>query len=487
MHQTKPSKASEILLPLPKNLEDRDGIFRLHKTTSIAADPMFSHVANLAVSMLGCKHGGEDILFKYQGGLAGEEYLLSVAKSQIVIKASTEEGIFRGLSTLRRLDLASNHLIPCLRCQDKPTYVWRGFMLDCSRHFFTTAFIKKLLDAASLFHLNRFHWHLSDDQGWRIPIDGYEKLISVGSKHTERQYTEQSIYEGHYTKEAIQEIQDYAHQRYIQVIPEIETPGHVSALLASYPQLGCTTGPYTVEDRWGIFEEVLCAGNDEVLSVLNTIISQTASLFTDPYIHIGGDECPHVRWESCPRCQKRVQELGIAEPKELQGWLTSKICTMVHENGKRPIGWDEVLQGAQKFGLPKDLIIMSWRGKVGGDEALELGHEVIMSPNTEGCYFDYKHVDSAEEMGNIGVSTLEQVASFTPGSDANILGSQGNLWTEKVLSSRQAEYLLFPRLPILAERLWNPQEDPDSVNRRLPFLLEICSALDILHYTPKRL
>ncbi|MDD3902400.1 MAG: beta-N-acetylhexosaminidase [Sphaerochaeta sp.] len=491
MQKTKTLPVRELLMPLPKHIEEKDGVFRLHHGTTISYDPHFLEVAKLATEQLLCNLGGEDILFKFQEELNEEAYHLKVSKNQIVIKAGTKSGAFCALQTLRQIALANDNLIPCCLIQDEPLYSWRGFMLDCSRHFFSPTFIKKLIDAAALHHLNRFHWHLTDDQGWRLPITGYEKLITVGSFRTELNYTETTRYGGSYTEDEIRDIQEYAHTRCMLVIPEIETPGHASALLASYPNLGCTKGPYEVQDRWGIFEEVMCAGNDEVLTFLQTAIHQISTLFTDPYIHIGGDECPHTAWQRCPACQKRMKDEGLDSAKQLQSWMTSKICKMVEAEGKRPIGWDEVLEGTEKLSLPSSLIVMSWRGEQGGIEASNLGHEVIMSPNTAGCYFDYKHLDSFDEPGNIGVTTLEKTAEFSPVSPSmddqakeKILGGQGNLWTELVTSARSAEYLLFPRLSLLSERLWNPQ-DLESFETRRTSLEKKLTLLDIQHYKGK--
>ncbi len=483
-----PQKASELLFPLPQTVEDLPGTFRFHTGLCIATAPLFQSVGLFACEVLGCKAGGEDILFKENRELQGEAYEMKISKQQVVIKSGTTEGAFRGLSTLRRLILSAQNQIPCCRIQDYPLYEWRGLMIDCSRHYFTPAFLKKLIDIASLFHLNRFHWHLTDDQGWRIPIDGWEKLTSTGSKRTLLQHTDNRSYGQAYSRQEIQDIQAYAHMRHMMVIPEIETPGHASAALASYPQLGCTGGPYETQDRWGIFEDVLCSGNDEVLTFLGDVIAQVASLFTDPYIHIGGDECPHTRWETCPKCQKRIQDQGLGDAKELQSWMTSKICAMVHDAGKRPIGWDEVLEGTQTMGLPQDLIVMSWRGVAGGIEATKRGHQVIMCPKTEGCYFDYKHTDDPEEFGNLGISRISEVANFSPLKDIHdevakpyILGSQGNLWTEKITCGSQAEYMLFPRLMVLAERLWNPQES-DQTLQRIEILHTLCDALSLNCY-----
>ena len=481
-------RASEVLLPMPKQIEDRDGVFRIHKTTTIASDPLFAAEADLAAQLLGCKRGGEDILLKRESQLTDESYQISITKKQIVIKAGNNCGIFRALSTIRRLAILENNLLPCCKIEDSPDYTWRGFMIDCSRHYFSVEFLKRVIDIASLFHLNRFHWHLTDDQGWRIPIKSWPLLEQVASKRTELQYTDGRSYGRIYTEEEILEVQSFAHQRHMLVIPEIETPGHVSAVLAAYPELGCSGGPYEVQDRWGIFDEVLCAGNDRTLQFLSQAVQEIARLFTDPYIHIGGDECPHIAWEHCPKCKHKLQQLGLDESKQLQSYLTSEISAMVQSCGKRPIGWDEVLEGTQTIGLPENLIVMSWRGVEGGLAASKRGHEVIMCPNTEGCYFDYKHCDSEEEIGNLGISSLMQVASFTPCppqmdaiTASKVLGAQANLWSEKIPSSKIAEYLLFPRLLILSERLWNPQP-PESSLKKLPLLQKMCDALGVLCY-----
>jgi len=475
--------ASEVLLPMPKRVIDREGAFRIHQTTSIASDPLFCEVADLAAQLLDCKRGGEDILFKLNDQLEQESYLLSVSKKQIVITASDSCGAFRGFSTLRRLALTMDNLISCCTIEDSADFTWRGFMIDSSRHYFSIDFIKKIIDIASLFHLNRFHWHLTDDQGWRIPSKKWPKLQTISARRREIQYMNNTYYGRIYTREEILEVQKYAHQRHMLVIPEFDTPGHVSALLAAYPEFGCTSGPYEVQGRWGIFDEVLCAGNENTLTLLNSIIEEIAELFTDPYIHIGGDECPHTAWDHCPKCQEKMKQLGLTESRQLQSYLTKEVSRMVQKVGKRPIGWDEVLEGTETLSLPENLIVMSWRGTEGGLEASKRGHEVIMCPNTEGCYFDYKHIDSEEEIGNLGVSTLKQVASFNPWPPQmeKPLGAQANLWSEKVTSSRLAEYLLMPRLMLFAERLWNPQNPQDSL-RKLPILHHLCDRLQVLCY-----
>lgn len=484
MQKTQPKKASELIMPLPLHIVDNEGAFRLHNGTTISFAPTFREVAELARDQLSCNFGGEDVLLKKVDTLPREGYTLKVTKNQIVLAASQIEGAFHGCMTLRQMALANDNIIPCCKIEDEPLYSWRGFMLDCSRHFFSPAFIKKLIDAAALHHLNRFHWHLTDDQGWRFPVDGYPNLEAIGSKRTELQYDGETTYGGFYQEDEIKDIVAYASQRQVLVIPEIETPGHASALLASYPHLGCTGGPYAVQDRWGIFEEVMCAGNDEVLQFLEAAISTLARLFPGPYIHIGGDECPHKRWEQCPKCQKRMQTNNLHSENELQAWMTTQVANIVEKQGKRPIGWDEVLEGSETCGLPASLIVMSWRGTEGGRKASQLGHQIIMSPNTAGCYFDYKHLDSIEEPGNLGVTTLKDTSLFDPcpedldeASKEMVLGGQGNLWTEKIVWSKHAEYMLFPRLSILAERVWNPQ-DIGSISLRRSSLEKKLSALD---------
>jgi hexosaminidase len=478
----------DMLFPMSRSVEEGEGFFRVSESTSIASDPLFEEVADLGSELLDLKRGGEDILFTVYERLAQEEYVLSITKNQIVIKASTAEGAFRGLSTLRRLCIASDRMIPVGTISDGPSFEWRGFMLDCSRHVFTPDFIKKMIDVASLFGMNRFHWHLTDDQGWRIPIEGYPRLESIASRRILLNYADGRTYGRMYTKREIAEIEAYARQRHMIVIPEIETPGHASALLAAYPDFGCTKGPYEVQDRWGIFDEVMCIGNDDLLVFLEDAIKQIAELFSGPYVHIGGDEAPRTAWESCPACKKRMKEERLSHAGELQGWMTSQVARIVAKHGKRAIGWDEVLDGTEHMGLPKDIIVQSWRGIRGGVEAAGRGHQVIMSPKTEGCYLDYKHVDSEEEMGNLGISTIEQVARFTPvppqmDEEAKncVLGAQVNLWTEKVATGRQAEYMLFPRLFVMAQQLWCPQEADETLAKR-ELLERFCGKLDLVCY-----
>lgn len=503
--QPKYTKASEQLIPMPSRLSDSDGIFSFNSDIGIIYSELFKPEALLAASSLAKSAGldsdyptmqvggGRHATYKKSIRLVhselapqqSEAYRLIVTPEQIDIEAGSEAGIWCGIETVRQLILSSGADIPCFSCYDEPRFEWRGFMLDCCRHFFTVEFIKKMIDVASLHHLNRFHWHLVDDQGWRIPIPEYPLLTEVGAYRTKLDQNWDPIYGGFYTHEQIREVVAYAAQRHVMVVPEIETPGHASALLTAYPELGCTGGPYQVEARWGIFDEVMCVGNDKVLTVLDAVFKTVAELFPAPYIHIGGDECPRTRWKECPKCQQRMKDEHLKSEDELQSWMTVQVTKLVEKYGRRAIGWDEVLDGTESLGLPKSVIVMSWRGLEGGIKASAMGHQVIMCPIT-GCYLDYRHLTSPEEPGNIGLVTVKSAYESDPIVDEmdeqqaqNVIGGQGNLWTEKICYSKHAEYMYFPRLSALAEGLWTPKANKDfeSFRNRLPALQDRLDAL----------
>jgi hexosaminidase len=478
--------AHELLLPSPKSMEESGGLLKLHLGSAYALDESFRPLAPLLESQLGLNEGCEDVLLgRSPEPLPKEAYTLKVTKEQVVAKASDIHGMFNAIQTLRQLYLANDGLIPCCRIEDAPAFPWRGFMLDCSRHFFPVDEIKKLIDVAAMHHLNVFHWHLTDDQGWRFPVQGYPRLEEIAGKRVDHAYTDGRTYGGFYSEADIKDVVQFAEERMVTVVPEIECPGHASALLAAYPELGCSGGPYHVRDQWGIFPEVMCPGEEKVFAFMEAALDSLCRLFPGPYIHIGGDECPHTAWKSCPKCQKRMREEGIANEDELQGWFTTKIAEMVHARGKRCIGWDEVWEFAAKDSLPDDLIIMSWRGAEGGVSAAKQGHQIIMCPNTEGVYLDYRHTNDPNEPGNLGVSTIMQTARFDPikeGVDRSlVLGGQGNLWTEKVPFGRMAEYLFYPRLAVIAERLWQPQ-DPAGLPDKLSWEGKKLDKLGVLSY-----
>jgi hexosaminidase len=364
-------------------------------------------------------------------------------------------------------------------------------MLDCSRHFYQVGFIKKLLDALSLHHINRFHWHLTDDQGWRLPVEAYPLLTEIGAKRLEYRRQNQHYRGGFYTYEDIREVVAYAASRHIQVIPEVDFPGHASSILAAYPGLGCTGGPYRVEDRFGVFEDVLCAGNDGLFALAEAVFDTLAELFPAPWVHIGGDEVKVKRWNACPKCKKRLQETGLGEPQELQSWITVRLVQMLAARGKIALGWDEILEDSASYPLPQDTVVMSWRGRSGGLRASRKGHRVIMTPNTEGCYFDYRQSSDSEEIGQYPVATVAQCYQMDPVSPemsaaeaALVLGGQGNLWSELIYGGRIAEYMIFPRICALAESLWTPREAKDFADftRRLVVHRRRLEALGFLVY-----
>jgi hexosaminidase len=437
------------------------------------------------------------ILCKRESALAAEAYRLCISKEKITLNAASGEGLFNGLQSFRQLVLSEYRfpkelILPCAEINDYPRFPWRGFMLDCSRHFYSIPFIKNLMDALSLHHINHFHWHLSDDQGWRLPVKEYPLLTEIGSRRRNRTHPEQSYSEGFYSEEEIRELVDYAAERHIEIVPEIDLPGHTSPVLASYPGLGCSGGPYQVEDRFGIFEDVLCAGNDQIFDFVEKAVDALARLFPSSYVHIGGDEVPFIRWEECPKCQKRLAELGLKKTGELQSWITARLVKMLGERGKTAIGWDEVLEDSEKFKLPEETVVMSWRGSEGGIRASGLGHRVIMAPNTNGCYLDYRHVDDPEEPGQtFGISTVYQAYSMDPvtpemsDKEASlIMGGQCNLWSELIPAGKIAEYMIIPRLCAVAEALWSPKEsrDFDDFSRRLTVHQKRLDSLGLLQY-----
>ena len=424
-----------------------------------------------------------------------ESYRLEILPGEIKLAAQTDTGIFRGLQTLRQLVLSGycdgTLTIPCGVIEDKPCFAWRGLMLDCSRHFFSVDFIKNLLDALSLQHISIFHWHLTDDQGWRLPVDQYPLLTEIGSKRCDHRLGGRVSGEGFYTKDQIREIVSYAALRHIEVVPEVDLPGHASSVLAAYPGLGCTGGPYRVEDRYGIFEDVLCAGNDDIFPLAEAVFDSLAELFPSKYVHIGGDEVRFSRWKECPKCQKRLTELGLENPAQMQSWITARLAQMLRDRGRVTIGWDEILENTEKFPLPEDVIVMSWRGQEGGSHAVSLGCRTIMSPQSEGCYLDYRHINKPEEIGRLGIGTIAKGYNMNPvtpqmnETEASlVMGGQGNFWSEVIYACKLAEYMIFPRICAISEALWsdNKSKDLEDFGKRLVVHQERLDKLGLLQY-----
>jgi hexosaminidase len=403
-----------------------------------------------------------------------EAYQLNILGDRIAIYASTNQGLFYGIQTLLQLipftTNATEIKLDNLMMDDIPKFQWRGMHLDVSRHFFSKEFIKKYIDYLAMYKMNTFHWHLTDDQGWRIEIKKYPKLTEVGSWRNGSMighYTDQTFddirYGGFYTQEEIKEIVAYAKERHITIVPEIEMPGHALAALASYPEFSCTGGPFEVGKTWGVLEDVFCP-KDETFTFLENILSEVIALFPSEYIHIGGDECPKVRWKSCPHCQKRIKDEKLKDEHELQSYFIQRIEKFVNSKGRKIIGWDEILEG----GLAPNAAVMSWRGTEGGIAAAKEKHFVVMSPGSH-CYFDhYQGEPKNEPIAFGGYTNVEKVYSFNPipkelseEESKYILGAQANVWTEYINTPEHVEYMVFPRIAALAEVLWgtsNPNE-----------------------------
>lgn len=403
-------------------------------------------------------------------GAEGEAYILEIEAASISIAAQTPAGLVRAGATLAQLMLSHGLELPCLRIEDSPRFAWRGFMLDTVRNYFRVEFIERLLDIAALHKLNVFHWHLTDDQAWRPDIPGMPELAAIGSRRVDRRVNIARWKEGCYSASDIARIVAYAAARHIMVVPEIDVPGHSSALLASHPELWCRSSfdakRFEPVDSYGIFDAVLCAGRDSTFDTLHRIFSGLAALFPAGYIHAGGDEVPKEQWLVCEHCRARMKEQrlfdehGQPDPEALQAWFMGQVKEDISRLGRTMVGWDELVDG----GCSKDVLIMAWRSAGHGYRAAAKGYKVVMCSQEKACYLDHKHLDVEEEPGQLGTCTVADAYSFDPAppdldgeTRANIIGGQANLWSELVYFGRQAEYMLFPRLCALSESFWSPQ------------------------------
>lgn len=401
--------------------------------------------------------------------LGNEGYSLSVRQDQIVLKGLKPAGVFYGIQTLAQLlppvtEKGKRGVsIPSADITDKPRFGWRGLMLDAGRYFYSVDFVKKYIDYLAMYKMNVFHWHLTEDHGWRIEIKKYPRLTEVAAWREGTQFDRSpgqinnNPHGGYYTQEQIREVVAYAAERYVTVVPEIEMPGHSLAALAAYPELSCTGGPFKMPVRWGIQKDVYCAGNEQTFTFLQDVLTEVAGLFPSPIIHIGGDECPKDRWKACPKCQARIKAEGLKDEHELQSYFIRRIENFLLTKNKRIMGWDEILEG----GLAPNASVMSWRGIKGGIEAAKQHHDVIMTP-TDYLYFDYYQGEPYHEPVAIGgLLTLEKVYSYEPvpaelsAAEAKyIKGAQGNIWCEYIHSPEKVEYMTFPRAAALAEVVW---------------------------------
>lgn len=424
-----------------------------------------------------------------------EAYKLIVNDKRVCISGASEAGVFYGIQTLRKsLPVAQdiNVNLSAVEIYDKPRFAYRGAMLDVARHFYTVDEVKTFIDMLALHNINRFHWHLTDDQGWRIEIKKYPKLMSVASERKEtvvgRWYSgiyDGKPYGGYYTQDELRDVIDYAAKRHITIIPEVDLPGHMQAALTAYPELGCTGGPYEVRTIWGVSQDVLCVGNDFTLQFVKDVLSEVADIFPSEYIHIGGDECPKVRWEKCPKCQERIKSLGLksdakhTKEQRLQSYMIQEAAKYLKEKGKRIIGWTEILEG----GLVPDATLMSWIGESGGIEAAHQHHDVIMTPNTY-LYFDYYQSKKVEDepLAIGGYLPIEKTYNYEPmpkelteEEQQYIKGVQANLWTEYIPVFSQVQYMVLPRLGAAAEVQWTDSSKKDYKDflRRVPHLVAV--------------
>ena len=404
-------------------------------------------------------------------GIPAEGYRIDISARRAQLTAGDEAGFFYGLQTLFQMaDQRGN--LPCASIEDYPRYRYRGLHLDVCRHFFPVKFIKHYLDWMASCKLNTFHWHLTDDQGWRIEIRRYPHLAQIGGYRTQTQIGgfhedpityEQGRYGGYYTQDEIREVVAYAAERHITVIPEVEMPGHAMAALAAYPELACGHGPkhFETSGRWGVLDDVFCPGKEQTFEFLEGVLDEVLELFPSKFIHIGGDECPRVRWKECPDCQARLTAEGLKDESGLQAYLTRRIGRYLESKGRRLIGWDEILEG----GLAPDAVVMSWRGTKGGIAAARQQHEVIMTPSTY-LYFDKKATDSYDEPVSLSSSLLplEKVYGYDPSEgiapedQRYLLGVQANLWTEFIWTEGRVSFQLLPRIYALSEIAWSPVE-----------------------------
>ncbi|MES2747970.1 MAG: beta-N-acetylhexosaminidase, partial [Bacteroidota bacterium] len=468
------------LIPQPKEIQLESGSFVINEATFFVVNKVDNNEITLFNTFLLDKYGYElksqtksksvensiAIYVDDAANTTSEKYELTITPKQISIKAVGNRGVFYAFQTLIQL-LPANKFkdaeVPCLTIKDEPKFKWRGMHLDVSRHFFSVDFVKKYIDYIAMYKMNTFHWHLTDDQGWRIEILQYPRLTQLGSirfKSMTGHYSEHrfddKVHRGFYTQDEIKEVVAYAQQRHVTVIPEIEMPGHALAALAAYPEFSCTGGPFDVGTQWGGYDDVFCP-KEETFRFLQEILDEVMALFPSEYIHIGGDECSKVRWKTCPNCKALMQREGLTDENQIQSYFITRMDQFLNANGKKLIGWDEILEG----GLAPNATVMSWRGTEGGIAAAKENHDVVMSPGSH-CYFDHYQGDPKHEpLAFGGYTTVEKVYSFNPipteltaEEGKYILGAQGNVWTEYINTPQEVEYMAMPRMAALSEVVW---------------------------------
>ncbi len=473
---------SQSLIPKPQKAVYSNGSFKLDKSTSLLVEEGAGIIRDLGLPWRLTEKkasSANQISFAVDKKLGAEAYTVSVDAKGVQVKAAEPAGFFYAYQTL--LQLASNSKtgevnFPYVKIEDKPSFVYRGVMIDVARHFYKPAFIKKMIDVFASYKINRLHWHLTDDQGWRIEIKKYPKLTTVGSVRKETMtghYSENRFdgkpYGGFYTQDEIRDVVAYAQSKFITIVPEIEMPGHSMAALTAYPELGCTGGPYELRTKWGVEDHIYCP-TDKTFEFLEDVLTEVMDLFPGEYIHIGGDEAPKITWKNSEFCQELMKKEGLKNEEELQSYFIKRIDKFVTSKGRKIIGWDEILEG----GLSPNAAVMSWRSEEGGIEAAKEKHNVVMTPNSH-MYLDFYQGEQAFEPLAIGhYLPLEKVYSYEPLSDKltkedqkYIMGVQANMWTEYITTESHAEYMLFPRVLAAAEIAWTNGEKnyADFVNR----------------------
>ena len=494
------------LIPWPRHIERDTGEFTREGRIELRADGISAQLVEYAVDLFENEVGvrpmrpglgaRKSVILELEAGDTTESYRLAVASDTIRLTSSSEAGLFRGLQTLRQLLAMPDGRIPALRIEDAPRFSWRGVHLDVARHFFPVEFVKRYIDLMSRYKFNTFHWHLTDDQGWRIEIRKYPRLTEVGAwrketiveKNFDPYVGDGTRYGGYYTQDEIREVVAYAAERHITVVPEIEMPGHAKAAIAAYPSLACTPGPFEVWTMWGVHEDIFCP-HEETFTFLENVLTEVMELFPGKWIHIGGDEAPKKRWKESPVAQAVIRRERLKDEQELQSWFVQRIERFLSSHGRRMIGWDEILEG----GLAPGATVMSWRGLDGGIAAAKAGHDVIMSPGSH-LYFDHAQGPAELEPLSIGGNTpLDRVYGFEPippelqGTERHhVLGAQANMWSEYLKAPAQVEYMLFPRLLALSEVVWSPAEarDWDSFTARLPAAFAALDRLAVNYRVP---
>ena len=518
---TKAGRADYRVVPLPQRiLTDTTHVFTLQPDMGIAYDAGNAEIARTAQFLcqwieqqtglrLQLTPAAKKAAIRLAVGPArlavsgspadNDAYTLTVNKAGITITAPQPAGLFRGTQTLRKsLPTDGPVELPFVTIDDKPRFSYRGVHLDCSRHYFPVTVVKQYLDLLALHGCNQFHWHITDDQGWRFEVKALPDLAAKGSIRQQTVIGRNSglydgqPYSGYYTQEDCREIVRYAAERYINVIPEIDLPGHMQAALHVYPNLGCTGGPYPVWQIWGVSDDVLCAGNPEVLTFIKTVLGELCDVFPSELIHIGGDECPKVRWKNCPKCQAKIRELGLKDDgqhsleNQLQTYINHEVEKFLASHGRNLIGWDETLEG----GLTEGAVVMSWRGVNGGIEAARQHHRVIMTP-TDYCYIDYYQLKNTWNIplaigGYVPASKVYSFEPLVPGKLSEeeqqyILGPQVNLWTEYIAAPEHLFFMLLPRLDAISEVQWcqPEQKDFDNFKTRLPRMMQLYDRLGV--------